>query len=389
MPANLPAEAKAKWLEVTLTKNPETKLELMQEFMSLVPKHKGTENLRAQVKRQMAGLRDEIEKKKKQAKTGRAPSYFVKKAGAAQIALIGPPNVGRSSLLKAVTNAQVEIAHYPFSTRKPTPGMLPYEDIQFQIVEIPPIIEGSSEGKADGFQVLSMVRNSDAILLMVDVSHDPKQDLERIQRELENNRIMTVKPPGEVEIQKRGHGRNIQFVWEGELEGCTTDEVISLLREYKIRSALVHIRGKVNLDIVEDAIFSNSIYRPTIVLVNKMDLINDDKILEDFKRKADPLEVIEICAKNPRNLSERVGRELFKLLKITRIYTKEQGEEPASDPIINHGPLTVGDLAKIIHNDFYNNLKYARIWGPSANFPKEKVGLDREIKDGTVIQLYM
>jgi len=389
MPANLPAEAKSKWLEVTLTKNPETKLELMQEFMGLVPKHKGTENLRAQVKRQMAGLRDEIEKKKKQAKTGRAPSYFVRKTGAAQIALVGPPNTGRSSLLKAITNAQVEVANYPFTTRKPTPGMLSYEDIQFQIVEIPPIIEGSSEGKANGFQVLSMIRNSDAILLMVDMSGDSKQDLEMLQRELENNRILTLKPQGTVDIQKRGAGSNIQFVWEGELDGCSAKEVISLLREYNIRSALVHIRGKVSLDLVEDAIFSNSVYRPTIVLANKMDLVSDEKVLEDFKRWAAPLEVIGISTHSSHNLTERIGKELFDLLEITRIYTKEQGEEPAEEPIVNHGTLNVGELAKIIHNDFYNNLKYARIWGPSANFPKEKVGMDRELEDGTVIQLYM
>ncbi len=130
----------------------------MGEFLSLVPKHKGTERMCSQVKKQMAALREEIEKKKRQQKVGGGPSYFVPKAGAAQIAVIGPTNVGRSSLLRAVTNAQVEVTPYPYGTKIPVPGMLTYEDIQFQLVEVPAIVEGSSEGRADGFMKLSMAR---------------------------------------------------------------------------------------------------------------------------------------------------------------------------------------------------------------------------------------
>ncbi len=144
MVTNLPPDAKSKWNEVTQTRNPETRLKLMGEFMSLVPKHKGTDKMCSQVKRQMAQLRDEIEEKKKAAKRRSAPSYFIEKAGAAQVAVVGPTNAGRSSLLKAVTNSSVEPAPWPFSTRVPTPGMLPYKDIQFQLVEVPPIVEGTS-----------------------------------------------------------------------------------------------------------------------------------------------------------------------------------------------------------------------------------------------------
>src|SRR4030042_2703809 len=108
MVTNLPPEAEGKWNEVTLTRNPEDRLRLMGEFRSLVPKHKGTERMCSQVKKQMAALREEIEKKKRQQKVGGGPSYFVPKAGVAQIVVIGPTNVGRSSLLRAVTNARVE-----------------------------------------------------------------------------------------------------------------------------------------------------------------------------------------------------------------------------------------------------------------------------------------
>jgi hypothetical protein len=388
LPTNLPAEAKAKWDEVTLTKNPEERLRLMGEFLSLVPKHKGTERMCSQVKRQMAQLRDEIDKKKKQAKTGGGPSPFVQKAGAAQVAVIGSTNVGRSSLLRAVTNAQVEVTPYPFGTKQPVPGMLPYEDIQFQLVEIPPIVDGSSEGRADGFQNLSAVRNADSIIIVVDLTADPAGNLLMVQRELDASRILTSKPEGEVNIQRRGVGRDIQFVWEGKLAGCTREEVVALLNEFRIRSALVRIRGSVTIDNVEDAIFGNAVYRPTLVIANKADLGIDQRTVDQLRMTADPLEVLVISAEKTPNLATTIGNRLFKLLEIARIYTKEPGEEPAREPVVVRRGITVGELARTIHNDFYRNFKYARIWGPSAKFPNEKVGLDRVLEDGTVIQLY-
>ena len=389
MVTNLPQEAKMKWNEVTLTRNPEEKLQLMGEFLSLVPKHKGTEKLCRQVKRQMAQLRDELEKKKKQAKKGGGPSYYVQKAGAAQISVIGPSNVGRSSLLRAITNSPVEVTSWPFGTTVPTPGMLPYQDIQFQLVEIPPIVEGSSEGRSEGFMNLSQVRNSDGVIIMVDLTDDPAGNYLMIHEELDNSRILTTKPPGEVEIQKRGHGRDIQFIWEGELVDCTNEEVVALLNEYKIRSALVRIRGRVTLDVIEDAIFGNAVYRPTFVIANKSDIGGDPGTLERLRQSAEPLEVLVISAKNDNGLGSVIGEKLFKSLDITRVYTKEPGREPAKEPIVVKGSITVGELARIIHNDFYKRFKYARIWGPSAKFPNEKVGLDRELSDNTIIQLYL
>jgi len=388
LPTNLPPEAKAKWEEVTLTRNPEERLRLMGEFLSLVPKHKGTERMCKQVKRQMVQLRDEIERRKRQAKIGGAPSPFVQKAGAAQVAVIGPTNAGRSSLLRAVTNAQVEVTPYPFGTRQAVPGMLPYEDIQFQLVEVPPIVEGSSEGRADGFQNLSAVRNADGVIIVVDLTDDPAGNLLMVKGELDASRILTSKPEGEVEIQRRGIGRDIQFIWEGELSGCTREEAVALLREFRIRSALVRIRGRVTLDDLEDAIFGNAVYRPTLVVANKADLGLDPDTLEQLRMAAEPLDVIVISAQKTPGLAATLGGRLFKLLEIARIYTKEPGEEPARDPVVVRRGITVGELARTIHNDFYENFKYARIWGTSAKFPNEKVGLDRVLEDGTIVQLY-
>jgi len=388
MVTNLPPEAKKKWFEVTLTRNPEERIRLMQEFLSLVPKHKGTERMCAHIRRQISQLKEEIEHRKRTTKTGRAASYFPEKAGAAQVVVLGPTNVGRSSLLRAVTNATPQVAPYPFSTRSPVPGMLPYRDIQFQLVEAPPVVEGSSEGKADGFQILSLARNADGLIIMVDLADDPVGQYAMAVGELEKSRILTVEPDGEVEIQRRGHGRTIQFIWEGELEGCTAEEVVDLLREYRIRSALVRVRGRVTLDAVEDAIFGNAVYRPALVIANKADLLSRPEALASLKEAAEPLEVVPVSALVTPNLADVLGSKLFDLLGITRVYTKEPGKEPSRDPIVARRGLTVGDLAKTIHSDFYRRFKYARIWGPSANFPAERVGLDRELADGDIIELH-
>lgn len=141
MPTNLPSEARHKWKEVSLARRPEEKIEKLREFLSLVPRHKGTENLRAQVKRRIATLRREIaEKKRKRAGAGRS-KFFVEKEGDAQIVILGLTNVGRSSLLSLLTNAKVEISSYRYTTKEPRPGMFQYQDLQFQLVE------GSFDGR--------------------------------------------------------------------------------------------------------------------------------------------------------------------------------------------------------------------------------------------------
>ena len=389
MPTNLPPDAKQKWIEVTQTRDPENKLVLMQEFMSLVPKHKGTDNMCNQVKRQISQLKATIEKTRKQSKkTGSGPSYYVQKAGAAQVAVIGPTNVGRSSLLRAVTNSQVPVTAYPFGTMMPTPGMLPYEDIQFQLVEIPPIVEGSSEGKVEGFMNLSSARNADAIIVMVDLNDDPVGNFLMVKKELEATRLLIEEPLGSVEIIKRGAGRDLQFVWEGELIDCSEEDIIRLLGSYRIKSALVKIKGKVSLDVVEDAMFGNAVYRPTFVIANKMDLNKYPRNIEQLLEATYPLQLHVVSIEKMKDLTKLVGQTIFDILGIVRVYTKERGKGAATIPIVVREGTNVGELAKIVHNDFFERFKYARIWGAAAKFDNEKVGLDRILKDGTTVQIY-
>lgn len=389
MVTNLPPEAKQKWIEVTQTKNPENKLVLMQEFFRLIPKHKGTDNMCKQVKRQISQLKEDIEKNKKQAKkTSSGPSYYIQKAGAAQVAVVGPANAGRSSLLRAVTNSQVPVTAWPFGTMMPTPGMLPFEDIQFQLVEIPPIVPGSSEGKVSGFMNLSSARNADAIIVMVDLADDPAGNFLMVKEELEATRLLIDPPRGTVEIIKRGSGTDLQFIWEGELEDCTEADIIQLLAGYRIRSAIVKIKGKVTLEAVEDSLFGNAVYRPTFVIANKMDLNNDPRNIEQLVQATYPLQLHVLSMEKMKDLPRLIGQSIFDLLGIVRVYTKERGKGVAEIPIVCPEGTTVGELAKMIHNDFFDRFKYARIWGAAAKFDNEKVGLDRVLKDGTTVQIY-
>ncbi len=388
MVTNLPAEAKHKWMEVSQARDPELRLRLMAEFLSLVPKHKGTAKLCAHVRRLMSQLREEVERRKRVKRGARAPSYYPEKSGAAQVIVLGPTNVGRSSLLRAVTNAEPEVAPYPFTTRRPVPGMLQYEDVQIQLVEAPPLVEGASEGRGDGYRILSLARNGDGLILMIDLADDPIEQYRMISTELEKARILTVKPRGEVIIERRRYGSDIQFIWEGSLEGCTAGDVVELLKSYGIRSAVIRIRGVATLDDVEDAIYGASVYRPTLVIANKADVGVDPKTLRELRELVSPLELMVTSTQRGGGLSEKLGSKLFRMLNLIRVYTKEPGGKPSPRPfVVKHG-ATIGDLARMIHSDLHRGFRYARLWGPSARFPGERVGPDRQLEDGDIVEIH-
>jgi len=387
MVTNLPVEAKVKWAEVSAARVPQEKVRLMREFLSLCPKHKGTAKLLAQVKRQMALLQREIETKKAQRK-GAGPKFFIEKEGAAQIAILGPTSVGRSSFLAAVTNANPLISPAPYTTVKPVPGMLPYEDIQFQLVEAPALMKGAVDGKAGGLQTLSLARNADGLIVMVDLANRPREQLLMVTDEFEKARLLVEPPQGQVEIIRQGYGAGVRVVG-GQLAGCTVEDVERLLADYRIQTAMVKIRGKVTLEDVEDSIFANALYKPTLIVANKADLPEARQGLKDLTEfVGQRLQVFPVSSKYGRGL-EKIGEALFRMLGIIRVYTKEiQQREPSPEPIVVKGEATVIDIAKLIHSEFYKNFKYARIWGPSAKYPGEKVGSKHILKDGDALEIH-
>lgn len=387
MPTNLTVEAKKKWDEVAVTKDPKEKLQLLQEFLSLVPKHKGTEKLCAQVKTKIATLRRELEDKKRKVGS-RGPKFFIEKEGAAQVVILGQTKVGRSSLLTTVTNAKVEVSDYSFTTRVPVPGMLPFEDLQFQIVEAPAIVHGV-EGKSWSQQTMALARNADGLILMVDLTRNPSAQLSLLLKELENARILVRKPKGRVEIERKHMGIGLRIFVIGSLVDCTLKEVETLLKSYRVSNAIVKIYGNVSFDDVEDSIFESAIFRPTLLLANKLDVEGTAEGLRRLERSIDGrLSVIPVSCKTGYGL-KRLGSELFKSLEIIRVYTKEPSRREASPtPFILKRNSAIVDLAKQIHSDFYKNFSYARVWSQRLTFSPRKVGLSFTLGDKDVVEMH-
>jgi ribosome-interacting GTPase 1 len=390
IPTNLPPDAKKKWAEVEATKYPRERLQRMEEFLSLVPKHKGTLKLRGQTKKQMAILRKEIEEKKRKKAGKGGPKLFIEKEGAAQIVIIGLTNAGKSSLLAGVTNAKVAVSPTPYTTREPVPGIMNYKDIQFQIVEAPALMPGSADGRAWGLQTLALARNADGLILMVDLSQDPVEQLSLILSELEKARILLSKPKARVDIERKYMGAGLRIILIGRLIDCTMRDVEGLLRSYRLTDAVVKISGDATLDEVEEAIFGSIAYKPAIIVANKIDLKGSGanlKLLHAYVGYKLPILAVS-CER--QIVLGKLGEILFRTLDIMRIYTKEPSEKEFSKkPFILKKGSTVYDLAKSIHSDFSKNFSFAKIWAKRLVFSPQKVGSTFVLADGDTVEIHV
>ncbi|MFZ5907975.1 MAG: TGS domain-containing protein [Nitrospirota bacterium] len=329
MPANLPPEyfeAEKRYKQsVTATE----KISALEDLIATVPKHKGTDKLRADLRRRLSQLRKEAASKKK---GGRGDFSVVQKEGAAQISLVGFPNAGKSSLLACLTNASPVIAEYPLSTLNPLPGMMPFEDIQIQLVDLPPVGNESTDGWVSG-----ILRYSDALALVLDLSEDPEVQADLLIEQMEAWNIRPVSP---------------------------------LLPALEERSG-----GKVVL-------------KRTLLAGNKADMPGADKNLSRLRAVyGNTYPCIGVSAERKENIEE-LKRELFALAGIIRVYSKPPGKDPdLSKPFTVPSGSTVIGLARIIHKDFIDNLKYARIWG-SARFDGQRVEKTYVLRDRDVVEFH-
>jgi ribosome-interacting GTPase 1 len=390
MPTNLPPEAKDKWAEVENARNPREKIQRMQEFLSFVPQHKGTMKLRGRIKKKIAMLRKEIEERK-QKRTGRGgPKFFIEKEGAAQLAVLGVTNVGKSCLLGALTNANVPVSAAPYSTREPVPAVMSFEDVQFQLVEAPSLMQGSANGRAWGLQSLAIARNADGLVIMVDLSHDPVEQLSLVLTELEKARILINKPRGRVEIDRKYLGAGLRVILTGKLLDCTSRDVKKLLASYRFGDGIVKISGEVTLDDVEDAIFESTTYRPAVIVANKLEREDAEvnlKHLEDFVLGRAP--IVAVSCEKKKGLG-RLGKVLFNTLNVIRIYTKQPGaREPSQHPFTLRRGATLADLARSIHTDFERDFSFARVWAERLVFSPQKVGVGFVLDDGDVVEIHV
>jgi len=391
MPTNLPPEALDKWELVEAAHTPREKMDAMIEFLKYVPHHKGTMKLRGEMNRKISLIRADLDKKKRMGtgKSSGGPKLFIEKEGSAQIALIGMTNVGKSCLMSATTNSKVLVTPTPFSTHEPVPGIMNYSDVQFQIVEAPAIIEGSADGRAGGHVTLGLARNADGVILMVDLSRDPIEQLELILGELEKSRVLISRPSGRVDIDRRHAGAALRIILVGKLLDCSMHDVEDLLRSYKITDAIIRISGEVRLDDVEDAIFETTTYKPAVVVANKLDLKGAASNLRLLKHYVNGrLPVVDMSCELKTGI-DKLGKALFDSLGIIRVYTKEPGMRVHSDhPFALRRGVTINDLAKNIHKELAQNFTFAMVWAKRLPFSPKKVGLGFMLEDGDVVEIH-
>ncbi|RLE56630.1 MAG: GTP-binding protein [Thermoprotei archaeon] len=388
MVTNLPAEAKAKWIKVMEARTPEEKIKALQEFLSSVPKHKGTEKLISFVRRRIAELKREIELRERVRKAAGAKrvKVYVGKEGDVQLALLGLANSGKSALLRALTNAKVEVSDVPYTTKLPVPGMFIFENMYFQLVEAPSIVPGGESTLTT--LAMSIARNADGLILVVDLSSDPLRQFEILRSELERAHILINKPRAIVEIERRVSG-GIQVV--GKLVGCTVDDVRKLLSEYRIHHALVRIIGEATLDDIERAIFEEYVYKPAIVIGTKLDVADEVTVREFTKVVGERYPVLTVSSLTGKGLDRGlIAKTILTTLNLIRVYTKSPYRDaPDEKPLLIKAGSTVIDVAERIHRKLAENFKYAKIIRFEGSRKRVlRVGKDYVLQDRDIVEIH-
>jgi len=340
MPTNVTPEYKKAEEAYRKAREPKDRLDCLKEMARTIPKHKGTEHLQADIKTRIKQLTEELAGPKKGGRRS-GPSHVVRHEGAAQVAMIGPPNAGKSSLHVKLTGSTSDVGPYPYTTHLPIPGMIPYEDIHFQLVDLPPISDDFMES-----WLVNALQPADAALLVFDLS-DPEclEQVPTILRRLAEKKIY------------------LKTAWPG-LEASDSAQPDD-----------------------SDDVFSLRL--PTVLVANKSDLDPDPgevEVLEELLGLRFP--ALTVSAKTGDGLDE-LGTFLFKALEIVRVYTKTPGKPAENDkPFTVRRGGTVHDVAQLVHKDIAEGLKFARMWGTDV-YDGQQVGPEHLVSDGDLVELHV
>ncbi len=358
----------------------EEQIKEIEEELGRTQYNKKTQHHIGKLKAKMARLKDDLELRRSKGPKG--GGYAVKKSGHATVALVGFPSVGKSTLLNKLTNAQSEVAAYKFTTLTVVPGAMEHRGAKIQILDLPGLIKDAHKGKGRGKEVLSVVRSADLILLMIDVF---ETNIQVLVEELKTaNLRLNQRPPDVVIAKKNRGGITVNFT----TRQTTLDEdlVTEMLNEYGHINVDIVIREDIVEDQLIDYISGNRLYMPALAVINKIDLVNP-AYLKAIQKKLPGYRLVPISAENDVGLDE-LRDAIFDSLKFIRIYMKPQGKEADMiEPLVIKDGADIGTICDSIHRDFRKNFRYAMIWGKSARFPGQIVGLEHKVADKDIVTI--
>jgi small GTP-binding protein len=363
----------------------EEEIEEIEQEIRETPYNKSTEAHIGRLKAKLAEKKETLERQ--QSSSGGSGGYAVEKHGDATVALVGFPSVGKSTLLNALTNADSETGSYEFTTLDVNPGMLQYRGANIQMLDVPGLIEGAASGRGDGQEVLSVVRTADLVVFVL--SAFEIQQYDRLSEELYKNGIRLDEEPPRITVRKKAKdGISINASVDLDLDERTVSDI---LREHGYTNADVTIGEQVDLDRLIDGIRDNRVYLPSLVTVNKVDLIEPsyaETVNENLReRDVDPDDAVFISAEKERGL-DALRERLWTELGLIRIYMDKPGRGVDYDePLILFAGATVEDACEKLGGEFDERFRFARVSGPSAKHDEQQVGMDHELADEDVLRI--
>ncbi len=364
----------------------EEEIQAIEEEIANTPYNKSTE---AHIGRLKSKLAEKKEKLQNQSSAGGGTGYSVEKTGDATVALVGFPSVGKSSLLNSLTNAESETGEYEFTTLDVNPGMCRHRGANIQLLDVPGLIEGAADGRGDGKQVLSVVRNADLILFVLSVFEI--QQYERLQEELYDINIRVDQEPPRVTVRpKIKDGIKITSSVDQKLDDDTIKEV---LRDQGYVNADLNLGEHVDIDRLIDGLMDNREYIPSITCVNKVDLINpdyketvDEQLLE---LGLDPEAVTFISADEERGLDALKDR-MWENLGLIRVYMDKPGRGvDYEEPLVLREGSTIEEAVEKLGGEFKERFRFARVSGSSATHDQQQVGDQHVLEDEDVLKLIL
>ena len=359
------------------------KIKEIEAEMQRTQKNKATEFHFGMMKARLAKLRSQLLEPPK--KTGdKGDGFDVVKHGDARVALLGFPSVGKSTILNAFTKTESEVNERDFTTLTCIPGVLKLNNCNIQLLDLPGIIEGASEGKGKGRQVIACCKSADLILIILDAGKYEEQRA-KILRELDLVGIRLNKNKPQI-IIKNTAGGGIQLMSPYKLTKVNLEEVKQVCKEYKVNNAQITFKDDYDIDDLIDTLEGNRRYIRGLFVYNKIDTV----CMEDVEYLANLPDSVVLSA-NKGYGNKYFLEKIWEYLGLVRIYTKKKGEQPDfSGPVVlrkHKGGFSVLAAVNNIHNQLVNNFKEAIVWGRSVKYSPQKCGLNHILCDEDVLQI--